>query len=269
MARGKSRNPSISILTDEAKKIAEEGIKEIVLTGVNIGDFGKSTGESFISLIRKLVTIDGIERIRLSSIEPNLIGDDLIEMVAENKKLLPHFHIPLQSGNNKILGLMRRRYRAELFAETIEKINSKIPLAGIGADVIVGFPGETEKDFETTFSFIDKQPLTYLHVFSYSMRPGTLAGSFPEVVQHSEKERRSRLLIKLSDDKNLIFSQMNIGKSAEVLFEMTNSERMITGFTGNYLRVEFPWHSSLAGQIKKVTIKGITKSGRLSVDLLN
>jgi threonylcarbamoyladenosine tRNA methylthiotransferase MtaB len=269
MARGKSRNPAIRILSDEAKMIAGKGIKEIVLTGVNIGDFGKSTGESFISLIRELSTIDGIERIRLSSIEPNLIGDDLIEMVAENKKLLPHFHIPLQSGNNKILGLMRRRYSVEHFTDRIERIKSMIPLAGIGADVIVGFPGETEKDFETTFSFLDKLPITYLHVFSYSSRPGTTAESLPEVVPHSEKERRSRLIIKLSDDKNLVFSQMNFGKSAEVLFEMTKSEGMITGFTGNYLRVEFPWQSNLTGKIKKVTITGITKSGRLSVDLMN
>jgi threonylcarbamoyladenosine tRNA methylthiotransferase MtaB len=269
MARGKSRNPAISILSDEAKMIAEKGIKEIVLTGVNIGDFGKSTGESFISLIRELTTIDGIERIRLSSIEPNLIGDDLIEMVAENNKLLPHFHIPLQSGNNKILGLMRRRYRVEHFADRIQKIRSMIPFAGIGADVIVGFPGETEKDFETTFSFIENLPLTYLHVFSYSGRPGTIAESLPEVVQHSEKERRSRLLNKLSDDKNLVFIHKNIGKSAEVLFEMTKREGEITGFTGNYLKVEFPWKSNLTGKIKKVTITGITKSGRLSVDLIN
>lgn len=269
MARGKSRNPGIYALTEEAKKIAEKGIKEIVLTGVNIGDFGKSTGESFIDLIRALIKTDGIERIRLSSIEPNLIGDDLIEMVAENKKLLPHFHIPLQSGNNKILGLMRRRYKTELFASRVEKIRNIMPLAGIGADVIVGFPGESETDFEETRSFLENLALSYLHVFSYSLRPGTIAETLPDIVSHYEKERRSKILTALSKSKNLIFRQMNIGESTEVLFEMTKSEGMITGFTENYLRVQFPWQQKLAGKVVKVRITGIADTGRLSVDLLN
>jgi threonylcarbamoyladenosine tRNA methylthiotransferase MtaB len=268
MARGKSRNPGISALAEEAKKIAEKGIKEIVLTGVNIGDFGKSTGESFIDLIRALIKTDGIERIRLSSIEPNLIGDDLVEMVAENKKLLPHFHIPLQSGNNKTLGLMRRRYTIEHFAGRVEKIRNLMPLAGIGADVIVGFPGESETDFEATCTFLENLALSYLHVFSYSLRPGTIAETLPYVVSHSEKEERSKILTALSESKNLKFRKMNIGESAEVLFEMTKSEGMITGFTENYLRVEFPWQSKLAGMIMKIKITGIADTGRLSVDLL-
>jgi threonylcarbamoyladenosine tRNA methylthiotransferase MtaB len=268
MARGRSRNPGIIALTEEAKKIAEKGIKEIVLTGVNIGDFGKSTGESFIDLLRALAETDGIERIRLSSVEPNLISDDLIDMVAENRKLLPHFHIPLQSGNDKILGLMKRRYKTGHFALRVEKIKKMIPMAGIGADVIVGFPGETESDFRETYSFIEMMPLSYLHVFSYSQRPGTAAVSMPGAVSHSEKETRSKSLTSLSESKHMYFSRMNIGEVSEVLFEKTKSDGLVTGFTGNYLRVEHPWKSKLAGKVAKVRITGISDSGRLSVDLL-
>jgi threonylcarbamoyladenosine tRNA methylthiotransferase MtaB len=268
LARGKSRNPDIKTIVEESKTIAEKGIKEIVITGVNIGDFGKSTGESFIDLLRELKKTDGIERIRLSSVEPNLISDDLIELVAENKKILPHFHIPLQSGNNKILGSMRRRYRVEHFADRVGKIRSLMPLAGIGADVIVGFPGESAADFETTRSFLENLSLSYLHVFSYSVRPGTIAANLPDEVSHPEKERRSKILTSLSESKNLEFSQMNIGESTYVLFEMTKSEGLITGFTENYLRVEIPWQAELAGKVVKVRITGINKSGRLSVDIL-
>ena len=268
MARGKSRNPGIDALCAEAAKIAEKRIKEIVLTGVNIGDFGKSTGESFTDLLRELTLINGIERIRLSSIEPNLISDDLIELVAENKKLLPHFHIPLQSGNNKILGLMRRRYKTGHFAGRIEKIKSLMPMAGIGADVIVGFPGESDSDFETTRLFLENLPLTYLHVFTYSMRPGTLAETLPDKVSYSEKERRSKQLIALSEAKGLTFCNLNIGKSTEILFEMTKSDGMITGFTENYLRVEYPWQAKLAGKVVKMRITGIAESGRLTADII-
>lgn len=269
MARGKSRNPGIGSIVADAINIAEKGTKEVVLTGVNIGDFGKSTGESFVELLRALIKIDGIERIRLSSIEPNLIGDDLIEMVAENKKLLPHFHIPLQSGNNRILGLMRRRYNIEYIAKIVEKIRNQIPLAGIGADVIVGFPGENALDFEGTRYFLENQPLSYLHVFSYSPRPGTVAETLSGTVPHAVKDKRSKILIDISKSKHLEFSHMNIGKTAEVLFEMTKNDGMITGFTENYLRVESPWQSKLAGKILKTRIAGIEESGRLTVDILN
>jgi threonylcarbamoyladenosine tRNA methylthiotransferase MtaB len=265
MARGRSRNPDISLLIEEAKRIAEKGIKEIVITGVNIGDFGKSTGESFIDLLRSLIQTDGIERFRLSSIEPNLLTDELIELVAENKKLLPHFHIPLQSGNDKILAIMRRRYKTKHFADRISKIKSLMPSAGIGADVIVGFPGESEADFEITRSFIESQELSYLHVFSFSGRPGTVAESLPEMVSHSEKERRSKILTALSESKNMNFCRMNVGESTEVLFEATKSDGMITGFTENYLRVELPWQAKLAGKVAKVRITGISESGRLIV----
>jgi threonylcarbamoyladenosine tRNA methylthiotransferase MtaB len=268
MARGKSRNPHIESIVEEALKISEKGIKEIVLTGVNIGDFGKSTGESFLDLLDALINTEGIERIRLSSLEPNLISDDLISLVAGNRKLLPHFHIPLQSGNNKILGMMRRRYRREFFAGRVEKILSLIPSAGIGADVITGFPGEDMVDFEATCSFLEHLPLSYLHVFPYSMRPGTVAATLTDIVSKNEKERRSKLLKDLSDRKNLDFKKMNIGKIREVLFETTRSEGMITGFTENYLRVELPWQAKLAGKIIQVRISGIADSGRLTADIL-
>jgi threonylcarbamoyladenosine tRNA methylthiotransferase MtaB len=267
-ARGKSRNPSISTLVSEAKEIAERGIMEIVLTGVNIGDFGKTTGERFTDLVKELKNIDGIRRIRLSSIEPNLITNELIEMVADNSNILPHFHIPLQSGNDRILGLMRRRYKTELFAEKVRNIKSVMPFAGIGADVIVGFPGETDADFEVTFSFLNDMPLTYLHVFSYSMRPGTPAQSLPGPVSHKEKERRSRLLKLISEKKHHNFSILNIGRSSEVLFERTKSDGMITGFTGNYLKAEYPWDPELAGSIRKVIISGVRESGNLAVELV-
>jgi threonylcarbamoyladenosine tRNA methylthiotransferase MtaB len=268
LARGKSRNPSIGLLTEEAKRIADKGIKEIVLTGVNIGDFGRSTGDSFFHLLTAIAETNGIERIRLSSIEPNLIDNELIEFVAQNDKVLPHFHIPLQSGSNKILGLMKRRYRKELFADRVEKIRELMPLAGIGADVIVGFPGETDEDFEETFDFIEKIPLSYLHVFSYSERHGTAAESFPHKVPHESRELRSKRLIRLSNEKSLTFKKMNLNRSAFVLFEKTRNMDMISGFTENYLRVEYPWDERLPGRIIKVLISGISDSGNMLVRLI-
>jgi threonylcarbamoyladenosine tRNA methylthiotransferase MtaB len=268
MARGKSRNPSIKILAEEAKIIASGGIKEIVLTGVNIGDFGKSTGESFSDLIKALSATAGIERIRLSSVEPNLLSDDIIYMVSSAGKLLPHFHIPLQSGCNKILGLMRRRYRKELFAERVEKIRELIPLAGIGADVIVGFPGETESDFEETFEFLENLSLSYLHVFSYSERPGTVAEALPLKVSPAEKETRSRRLSQLSENKTLEFCKMNTGKEATVLFERSSEPGMVNGFTGNYIRVEHPDTGSLRGEIRRVIIRDFAESGNMNIELI-
>jgi threonylcarbamoyladenosine tRNA methylthiotransferase MtaB len=268
LARGKSRNPGIDLLADEAKKIAEKGIKEIVLTGVNIGDFGKSTGDSFRDLLIELIKTEGIERIRLSSIEPNLLDDDLISFVAESKKVLPHFHIPLQSGNNKILRLMRRRYKRELFAGRVENIKNAMPFAGVGVDVIVGFPGETESDFEDSFSFLEEIPFTYLHVFSYSERPGTVAQTLPFKVSPVEKDSRSKRLIRLSEEKNLTFSILNINQGTSVLFERSKSEGMITGLTENYLRVEYPWQDRLVGQIKKVRLTGLSDSGNMTVEIL-
>ncbi len=269
LARGPSKNADIASLTSEAVSIAQQGVKEIVLTGVNIGDFGKSTNESFTELIKELVKIPGIERYRISSIEPNLLTDELLELTCLNKKILPHFHIPLQSGCDRILGLMRRRYKKEVFADKVKMIKKLIPLAGIGADVIVGFPGEQEADFEETYSFIDKLPLSYLHVFTFSERPGTVAWDLPGKVGHQEKEKRSKKLISLSESKHLGFMRLNAGHTAEVLFEKTRSSGMITGFTGNYLRVEYPWQAKLAGQIKKVKLKGISPSGKMNVELID
>ena len=269
LARGGSRNPEIKTLVTEASVIAERGVKEIVLTGVNIGDFGKTTGETFTELINELVNVRGIERYRISSVEPNLLRDDLIEIIALNNKILPHFHIPLQSGCNKILGLMRRRYKRELFAERVNLIKRMLPLSGIGADVIVGFPGETEDNFMETLSFLEKMPLSYLHVFPFSERPATAAVNLPGKVGNNEKEMRCKKLISLSESKHREFLDLNTGKVAEVLFEKIKSNGMISGFTGNYLRVEHPWQSRLAGQIKKVRLKGVSESGKMSVELID
>ncbi len=268
LARGRSRSPEISAIIEEASKIAEKGIKEIVLTGVNIGDFGKSTGESFTDLVRKLIAIRGIERYRISSIEPNLLTDELIELAANYKKILPHFHIPLQSGNNRILGLMRRRYTRDIFTDRIKAIIEKLPYAAIGADIIVGFPGESVSDFDDTYSFLEALPISYLHVFTFSERPDTMAEHMPGKVSQGEKERRSKSLIDLSEKKNLEFTNLNIGQITNVLFENTRNEGYISGFTPNYLRAEHPWQSSLAGKIKRVKLTGRSASGKITAEII-
>jgi len=258
LARGKSRNPAIATLVREAELIAARGVREIIITGVNIGDFGRSTGDSFISLLEELTRVEGIDRFRISSIEPNLITREITDLVRSVKKIMPHFHIPLQSGSDKILGLMRRRYRKKLFAVKTGMIRDLIPDAGIGADVIVGFPGETSRDFEETYSFLKEMPLSYLHVFAFSERPGTPATTMPDKVTSREKEYRSRMLISLSEEKNLEFRLKNIGKKVDVLFEDRRSGNMITGLTPNYIRVEMPWKSSLAGKIARVGLTGVS-----------
>jgi threonylcarbamoyladenosine tRNA methylthiotransferase MtaB len=269
LARGLSRNPEIATIICEAEKIAARGIKEIVITGVNIGDFGKSTGESFTGLLKELIEVRGIERFRISSIEPNLLTDELIEMTALNEKILPHFHIPLQSGSNLILRQMRRRYTREVFADRVKTVREKLPFAGIGADVIVGFPGESVSDFEDTYNFLEEIPLSYLHVFTFSERPDTVAEKLPNKVLHSEKEIRSKKLIALSDKKNLEFIEINRGQITNVLFERTRSDKSITGFTSNYIRVEYPWQISLAGQIRKVKLDSLLPTGRMSITLID
>ncbi|MFZ0282191.1 MAG: MiaB/RimO family radical SAM methylthiotransferase, partial [Bacteroidales bacterium] len=266
-ARGSSRNQTISNLVEEAGKIAQKGVREIVLTGVNIGDFGKSTGESFSSLLRELIKVEGIERYRISSIEPNLLTDELIEFTSSHRKILPHFHIPLQSGNDKILGLMRRRYKRALFAGKIRLIRELMPLAGIGADVIVGFPGETDKDFDVTHSFLEEMPLSYLHVFNFSERPGTHAAGLPDKVPFASRENRSKKLILLSAKKHSEFCKTNSGQFSNVLFEHTRDNGMITGFTENYIKVESKWETRLAGNIIRVRVRDIAPSGRMRVEL--
>jgi len=268
LARGSSRNPDIRTLAEEAKLISVKGVKEIVLTGVNIGDFGKSTGDNFTGLLKELVKTEGIERYRISSIEPNLLTDELIELCSDNRKILPHFHIPLQSGCNRILSLMGRRYKRELFAGRVERIRKYLPLAGIGADVIVGFPGETEADFEETRQFLDSLPLSYLHVFTFSERPGTRASKMPEKIKPEEKEKRSRKLIDLSQMKHDLFLNLNIGRTEYVLFEKTRVSNLITGYTGNYIRVEHPWQTDLAGEIRKARLKGISTDNRMSIEII-
>ncbi len=266
-ARGKSRNPEISTIVREAEEIAEKGIKEIVLTGVNIGDFGKSTGDSFANLLRELVKVEGIERYRISSIEPNLLTDEIIELAENNPRILPHFHIPLQSGSNKILGMMRRRYKREVFSDRVYTVKNVLPSAGIGADVIVGFPGESQADFEETYSFLEGLPFSYLHVFSFSERPGTIATELEGKISSVEKELRSKRLIALSEKKNLEFLKTNTGKETEVLFERNRIDGFITGFTSNYIKAEYLWQPKLAGNIRKVRMVNISQTGRMKVEL--
>ena len=269
LARGQSRNPKISTLIAEAEKIAEQKVKEIVITGVNIGGFGKSTGESFAGLLKGLVNVQGIDRYRISSIEPNLLTDEILELTMTNEKILPHFHIPLQSGCNKILGLMKRRYTRDLFTSKVKMIRKNFPLAGIGVDVIVGFPGELSSDFEETFSFLEELSISYIHVFTFSERPDTAAVNLPGKVSQGEKDSRSNKLFALSEKKSLEFHRLNIGQETNVLFEKNRTEGFITGFTSNYIRVEYPWQAKFAGQIKKVKLTGISQKGKMSVELIN
>ena len=269
LARGSSRSPGIDTILEEASVIAEKGIKEIILTGVNIGDFGRKNGQSLYNLLCELVKINGIERYRISSIEPNLLTDELIEMTADNPKILPHFHIPLQGGSDKILALMGRRYKRDVFSKKIQKIRSLIPLAGIGSDILTGFPGENDEDFEDAYNFLSDQPLSYMHVFPYSERPGTRAVNMEGKVNHHVKELRSKRLHALSEKKHDIFLKNNIGHNENVLFESVKNKGMITGFTGNYIRVEYPWDQSFAGKIKKIRMKNIEVSGRMSVEIIS
>lgn len=248
LARGRSRNGSIESLVKQAEEVARQGGKEIVLTGVNIGDFGKTTGETFIDLIRALDEVDGIDRYRISSIEPDLITDEAIDFVAKSKRFAPHFHIPLQSGCDEVLKLMRRRYDTALFRHKIEKIKEVMPDAFIGVDVIVGTRGETEAYFETAYRFIESLDITQLHVFSYSERPGTQALKIDYVVDPKIKHARSQALLDLSERKLQAFYEAHIGKEADVLFEHTKKEGMMHGFTENYIKVERPYEASLVNR---------------------
>ena len=268
LARGRSRNQSIKSIIQEVNDIASRGIKEVIITGVNTGDFGKSTGESFSDLLNELVKTNGIERFRISSIEPNLLTDEIIRLAVDNNKILPHFHIPLQSGCNKILDLMRRRYHREIFSDRIMLIRKSLPLASIGADVIVGFPGETESEFDDTFNFLKDLPLSYLHVFSFSERPGTPAFEMANKVLPSTKERRSKLLIALSETKKHEFYTQNIGFECDVLFERTKKGGTITGFSTNYLKVEHQWDSKLGGEVRRVKLTGISEKGNMVCEIL-
>lgn len=239
-ARGFSRNPTIASLVEQAEQAAAEGGKEIVLTGVNIGDFGKTTGESFVDLVKALDGVKGISRYRISSLEPDLMSDELIDYCAQSRAFMPHYHIPLQSGSDMILKLMHRHYDRQLFADKIHRIKEVTPEAFIGVDVMVGCRGETPECFEETFEFLQSLDVTQLHVFPYSERPGTSALSIPYVVSDQDKRERSRRLLELSDQKTENFYRQFIGTTADVLFEKAPRGKAMHGFTKNYVRVELP-----------------------------
>ena len=239
-ARGFSRNPSIDSLVAQAREATAEGGKEIVLTGVNIGDFGKTTGESFIDLVRRLDEVEDVKRYRISSLEPDLISDELIDFCAGSRAFMPHFHIPLQSGSDDVLRLMHRHYDRQLFADKIRRIKSVMPDAFIGVDVMVACRGETPECFEETYEFLCSLDVTQLHVFPYSERPGTAALKIPYVVSDADKKERSHRLLKLSDEKTHAFYSRHIGNSADVLFEKAPRGKAMHGFTENYIRVEMP-----------------------------
>lgn len=239
-ARGNSRNPTIASLVAQAEEAAREGGKEIVLTGVNIGDFGKTTGESFLDLCKALDKVEGIERYRISSMEPDLLSDELIEFCSQSRAFMPHFHVPLQSGSDEVLKLMHRRYDKALFAHKIDLIKQKMPDAFIGVDVMVGCRGETPECFEECYEFLDVVDVTQLHVFPYSERPGTAALRIPYVVDDAEKKVRSKRLLDLSEQKRINFYARYIGTEQEVLFEKATRGKAMHGFTANYIRVELP-----------------------------
>lgn len=239
-ARGLSRNPTIASLVEQAQQAAAEGGKEIVLTGVNIGDFGRTTHEQFIDLVKALDQVEGIERFRISSLEPDLMSDELIDYCAHSRAFVPHFHVPLQSGSDEVLKLMHRRYDTQLFAHKIHLIKEKMPHAFIGVDVMVGCRGELPECFEACYEFLKGLPVTQLHVFPYSERPGTAALRIPYVVDDKEKKRRAHQLLVLSDEKTQAFYAEQIGQEADVLFEKAARGKAMHGFTENYVRVELP-----------------------------
>ena len=253
-ARGRSRNGSIADIVKQTEEVAAEGGKEIVITGVNTGDFGKSTGENFFDLVKALDEVEGIERYRISSIEPNLLTDEIIEFVSKSKRFMPHFHIPLQSGCDEVLKLMRRRYDTALFAEKIQKIKSLMPDAFIGVDVIVGTRGETEEYFEKAYQFIKGLDVTQLHVFSYSERPGTQALKIDHVVSPDEKHERSQRLLAISDEKTKAFYRKHIGREMKVLMEHSKEGVPMHGFTDNYIRVEIKRDNELDNRIITVRL---------------
>lgn len=251
MARGKSRSNTMDNVVQQAKEIGAKGVKEIVLTGVNLGDFGMVEGirsNNFLDLCKELEQVEEVSRYRISSIEPNLLTDEIIELVASSKKFMPHFHIPLQSGSNKLLGLMRRRYKRELYAEKVELIKSMIPDCAIGVDVIVGFPAENETEFKETFDFLHTMDISYLHVFTYSERSNTKALEIKEVVPVHIRNERNKILRNLSYQKMQYFRETQEGKTRTVLFEQENKNGLIEGYTDNYIRISAPFRDDLVNK---------------------
>mgnify|MGYP006267157949 CR=1 FL=1 len=279
LARGASRSNTVESVVENAHKIAEMGVQEIVLTGVNIGDFGNGTEviegtrprkeAMFVDLIRELDRVEGIARFRISSIEPNLCTDEIIEFVAQSERFVPHLHMPLQSGNNKQLREMRRRYKRELYAERVAKIKELMPHACIGVDVIVGFPGETEEDFLETYRFINELDVSYLHVFTYSERPNTSAFERTDHVEVGERRRRNKMLTILSDKKRRHFYEQFLGQTREVLFEEHKVDGLMSGYTDNYIRIEAPYDPALINERGQVLLRNINDSGHVAAEVEN
>lgn len=278
LARGRSRSDTVEQVVSNARKIAEMGVREIVLTGVNIGDFGNGTEviegvrpkkeALFIDLIQALDEVEGIDRFRISSIEPNLCTDEIIEFVARSKRFVPHFHMPLQSGNNKQLRQMRRRYQRELYTERVAHIKQLMPHCCIGVDVIVGFPGETEEDFLESYRFINELDISYLHVFTYSERPNTPAIDMEGAVPVHERRRRNQMLNILSDKKRRYFYEQHLGEKREVLFEQSKTTGKMSGFTDNYIRVELPLEENLLNKLDSVELASIGEDGLMQAQLV-
>ncbi len=272
LARGKSRSATIAEVVSQAQAIASKGVKEIVLTGINLGDFGivqSKRQANFFQLIQALERIVDIDRFRISSIEPNLLNEEIISFVAQSKRFMPHFHIPLQSGSDKILQAMRRRYRTALYQEKVFSIKQQMPTCCIGVDVIVGFPGEDEQDFLETYQFLNALPVSYLHVFPYSERANTQANSMSEVVPRSERARRSSMLRILSEKKLRHFYTQQLGQFATVLFENEIDQESIEGFTENYIRVQLPYQKGLANSVHKVQLKEVNAAGLVIPQLVD
>lgn len=267
LARGKSRSMNPDDVINEFKSLVNEGYKEIILTGVNVGDYGKNYSTDLYNLLLKLIEVEGDFRIRISSIEPNLLSDEIIDLVASSDKMCKHFHIPLQSGSAEILKLMQRRYTVDDYRNVFDKVVDKIPECGIGIDVIVGFPGETEKHFKETYKFLTELPFSYLHVFTYSERPNTKAISLPDKVEVNERKKRNNMLRILSDKKKQAFYNSLIGSELEVLFEAENDNGMIKGFSSNYVRVALPFNEKLINTFATVRIKEI-KDGLALAELV-
>lgn len=267
LARGISRSDTLENVLENAKKISEKNIKEIVLTGVNIGDYGKGEfgnkkhEHTFLDLVKALDEVQGIERLRISSIEPNLLKNETIDFVAGSKAFVPHFHIPLQSGSNEVLKAMRRRYMRELYVDRVTRIKNVMPHACIGVDVIVGFPGETDEHFLETYNFLNELDISYLHVFTYSERENTLAAEMEGVVPSKVRKKRSKMLRGLSAKKRRAFYESQLGKTRTVLFEGENKEGYIHGFTENYVKVKTPWNPGLVNTLHQIELQKIDEDG--------
>ncbi len=272
LARGISRSDTLENVLGNAKEISDQGIKEIVLTGVNIGDYGKGEfgnkkhEHTFLDLVKALDKVDGIERLRISSIEPNLLKNETINFVAKSNTFVPHFHIPLQSGSNDLLKLMRRRYMRELYVDRVEAIKNAMPNACIGVDVIVGFPGETNERFLETYNFLNELNISYLHVFTYSERPNTPAAEMEGVVSNKVRKKRSKMLRGLSAKKRRAFYESQLGNTLEVLFEGENKEGFIHGFTENYVKVKMPWNPNYVNTLHKIKLTKIDEDGLVRFD---